>query len=126
MRVEGIDHVALSVSDVGRSVRWYSDVLGLERRHPEWGNVPAMVCAGQTCVALFENGDPAARQIADEDGWLAMRHLAFRVDRQMFDRAQEELRAAEIEYDFQDHDIAHSIYFGDPDGHMLELTTYEV
>jgi len=28
--------------------------------------------------------------------------------------------------EFQNHGIAHSIYFRDPDGHELEITTYEV
>ncbi len=26
----------------------------------------------------------------------------------------------------QDHDVSHSIYFEDPDGVVVELTTYEV
>ena len=32
----------------------------------------------------------------------------------------------EISTEFQDHGISHSIYFQDPDGHQLELTTYDV
>jgi catechol 2,3-dioxygenase-like lactoylglutathione lyase family enzyme len=122
--VAHIDHVAISVTDVERSVEWYCEVLGMDRRHPEWGNVPAMVCAGETCVALFAaDGDPSpppGREV------LSMRHLAFRVDRAGFERAQEELREREIEFSFEDHDIARSVYFLDPDGHRLELTTYEL
>ncbi len=53
-----------------------------------------------------------------------MRHLAFRVDRGNFETAQVELRTRETAFEFADHDIAHSIYFRDPDGHELELTTY--
>ena len=26
----------------------------------------------------------------------------------------------------EDHGVAHSLYFADPDGHRLELTTYEI
>jgi catechol-2,3-dioxygenase len=36
------------------------------------------------------------------------------------------LEPAGSPFDFQDHDVSHSIYFSDPDGHRLELTTYEV
>lgn len=111
------------MSDVERSIEWYRDVLGFERRHPEWGEAPAMVCAGDTCVALFAvEGEPQAPPGRDA---LAMRHLAFRVDRPGFERAQEELRDRGIAFEFMDHETAHSIYFTDPDGHRLEITTYE-
>jgi catechol 2,3-dioxygenase-like lactoylglutathione lyase family enzyme len=35
LHVKHIDHVALTVKDVERSIKWYRDVLGLERRHQE-------------------------------------------------------------------------------------------
>ena len=44
---EGIDHVAIRVTDVARSVGWYRDVLGLERRYEDvWGDFPALVGKG--------------------------------------------------------------------------------
>ena len=55
-----------------------------------------------------------------------MLHLAFRANRENFLAAQEELQRHGITFEFQDHEIAHSIYFRDPDGHQLEITTYEV
>jgi len=55
-----------------------------------------------------------------------MLHLAFRADRENFLGAQRELENRGIKFDFQDHEISHSIYFRDPDGHALEITTYEV
>jgi catechol 2,3-dioxygenase-like lactoylglutathione lyase family enzyme len=119
-----IDHVAIAVHDVERSAEWYCNVLGMERRHPEWGTSPQMVCAGETCVALFAiEGVPSQRPGRD---MVAMRHLAFRVDRAGFERGREELRERGIEIEFMDHETAHSVYFEDPDGHRLELTTYEL
>ena len=32
----------------------------------------------------------------------------------------------DIEFEFQDHKIVHSLYFYDPDGNLIELTTYEL
>jgi catechol-2,3-dioxygenase len=40
--------------------------------------------------------------------------------------AQEELKAKGVAFQFQDHEISHSIYFSDPDGFLLEITTYDV
>ena len=126
LRLEGIDHVALTVRDVARSVAWYRETLGLERRHEEaWGDHPAVVCAGNTCLALFPCAAPAPGPPPDRNA-IAMQHLAFRVDRTHFEKAQAALREREITFQFQDHAISHSITFSDPDGHRLEITTYEV
>ena len=40
--------------------------------------------------------------------------------------AQAELKRRGIQFEFQDHKISHSIYFDDPDGHHLEITTYDL
>jgi catechol 2,3-dioxygenase-like lactoylglutathione lyase family enzyme len=124
LQIAHIDHVAIAVADVERSINWYRDILGLERRHPEWGTAPAMMCAGETCVALFSR--QGAPEPAPGRGAVAMRHLAFRVDRPGFERAQAELRERGIGFESMDHETAHSIYFADPDGHRLEITTYEL
>ena len=55
-----------------------------------------------------------------------MRHIAFRVDRETFERARHDLEARGITTTFQDHTAAHSLYFSDPDGYQLEITTYDV
>lgn len=124
-RTEGLDHVALAVRDVAASARWYGDVLGLERRFAEvWGDFPAVVCAGPTCLALFPVGTDHP-QPPPPRGTLAVRHVAFRVDRENFARAQVALGTWGIPYTTADHAAALSVYFTDPDGHALEITTYE-
>jgi len=126
-RIEYIDHVALTVKDLDASVAWYHDVLGLERRHQEvWGRVPAMMCAGNTGVALFPASSPHPEPAPEHRNSAIMRHLAFRVDRENFRQAQAELRARGIAFSFEDHEISHSIYLNDPDGYEIELTTYEL
>jgi catechol 2,3-dioxygenase-like lactoylglutathione lyase family enzyme len=124
--VQGIDHVAIWVRDVAASVAWYRDLLGLERRYQEaWGDHPAVVGVGTTSIALFPvgSGSPNPRPTSDT---LAMSHLAFRADRTQFETAQEALADRGVEYETTDHGVAHSIYFNDPDGHRLEITTYEL
>ena len=121
--LDGLDHVAFTVRDLHASMNWYRDVLGLERRHSEaWGDYPAVLCAGESGVALFPSAEAATRS-RDATGF---RHLAFRVSRAGFDEAQATFRAREIAFTFEDHGISHSVYLSDPDGHVVEITTYEV
>jgi catechol 2,3-dioxygenase-like lactoylglutathione lyase family enzyme len=120
--VQGIDHIGLAVKDVRKSVEWYRDMFGLERLYEEvWGDFPGVVGIGDTSVAFFPKDDPV---VPLPDG-LPIHHLAFRVDQVNFDAAQETLRQKGIEFELQDHKIVHSLYFHDPDGHLIELTTYE-
>ena len=124
-RVEGIDHVALAVRDVARSVAWYQDVLGLERRYADvWGDFPAVVGVGTTSLAFFPARVPEPTPPGRDT--LAVRHIAFRVDRAAFDQARGGLQARGLALRFEDHTAAHSLYFTDPDGHQLEITTYDV
>jgi catechol 2,3-dioxygenase-like lactoylglutathione lyase family enzyme len=122
--VAGIDHVALSVRDVERSAQWYIDVLGFKRLHEGmWGGVPVFIGKGNTALALFPVRE---RSGSSSPADLRMLHLAMRANRANFLAAQEELRQRGIKFEFQDHEVAHSIYFRDPDGHQLEITTYEL
>jgi len=126
MELDGIDHMALSVRDVAKSTQWYIDVLGFEDRHNNvWKGVPAFLSKGTTALALFpvRDGDQSASAKPPPIRFL---HLAFRATRKNFVVAQEELKHRGIKFEFQDHEISHSIYFRDPDGHQLEITTYEL
>ena len=124
MQLEGIDHVAMGVHDVERSAKWYTEVLGFERLHEGvWGGVPTFVGKGNTGIALFPASQEAKPSAYRE---IRMLHLAFRADRENFLAAQRELEKRGIKFEFQDYEISHSIYFHDPDGHQLEITTHEL
>jgi catechol 2,3-dioxygenase-like lactoylglutathione lyase family enzyme len=126
MELEGIDHVALSVHDIERSAKWYIEVLGFERFHEGmWNGVPTFIGKGNTGIALFPaNRD--AKSTASTRRKIRVLHLAFRADHKNFLAAQQELKRRGIKFEFQDHEIAQSIYFHDPDGHQLEITTYDL
>lgn len=124
MELEGIDHVAMGVRDIERSAKWYIEVLGFQRFYEgAWNGVPTFIGKGNTGIALFpanhETEPPERRDIR-------MLHLAFRASRENFLAAQRELKERGIKFEFQDHEISHSIYFRDPDGHALEITTYDL
>lgn len=124
--LEGLDHVAFAVQDVESSADWYVEVLGFERRYQGmWGGTPVFVARGKTAIALFpareRRSNPSPSR--GSNGFL---HLAFRADRENFLAAQRDLTRRGIEFHFTDHEISHSIYFRDPDGIELEITTYEI
>jgi catechol 2,3-dioxygenase-like lactoylglutathione lyase family enzyme len=125
--VSHIDHVAVSVRDLDSSVQWYQAVLKLEMRFQEvWKGEPVMLCAGDTCLALFQAEASRIGLSPDKKMSLGLRHIAFRVSQEGFQKFQTELRERGIVFRFEDHEVSHSIYFSDPDGHQLEITTYEI
>jgi len=83
------------------------------------------VSLGQTAIALFPTRNAEA-QPSPERAATRILHLALRADRNNFIAAQRDLTSRGIAFHFSDHEISHSIYFRDPDGHELEITTYDL
>ncbi len=125
-QLDGIDHIALAVSDTERSAQWYVAVLGFERQHDDvWNGRPIFLAKGQTGIALFQ-ARHSAPLVSSKSDHIGMTHFAFRAGQAEFAKAQANLKSRGIDFDFSDHQISHSIYFSDPDGIRLEITTYEV
>jgi catechol 2,3-dioxygenase-like lactoylglutathione lyase family enzyme len=121
LRTQGLDHVAITVEDLARSRRFYMDVIGLEPKFEE-GHEPAFMLSHGSGLALFSRRSypgTGAEGVPD----VRVMHIAFRVARDAFDWAREELPSLGIDPRYEDHGSVHSIYFPDPDGHQIELTT---
>ena len=124
IRLDGIGHVLLRVSDVERWRAFYSTILGLKvvEEDPEHGGVfMALQGQGHT-VDLFpvQNPETASRPVA---GGVGVHHVAFHVSsgaalKDAYFTLQEHgipiVRAI-------DHVSQKSIYFHDPDGNYLEI-----
>jgi catechol 2,3-dioxygenase-like lactoylglutathione lyase family enzyme len=123
MRLEQIDHVALRCASPEATMGWYVSTLGFERVFGEhWSGVPIFLRLGSTFIALFPRRD-ADDRVAEN----SISHLAFRAATYAdFQFAQIELQRRGIAFKFQDHEVSHSIYFRDPDGFQLEITTYDL
>ena len=119
-RVKSIDHVEVFVRDLEQAARWYADVLGLQEVM-RWDPEPVMIAAGETKLALFR-ADSAERQ---PNRGLHWHRVAWRTDAAGFEAAQHHLSSLGIRFRGPiDHEVAHSIYFEDPDGNLLEVTYY--
>lgn len=123
VNLEQIDHVALRCASLEVTQAWYVSTLGFEHVHPgHGGGVPVILRLGTTFLTLFPEkaNEPPAR---NGQAW----HMALRAATYAdFENAQAELQERGIAFQFQDHEISHSIYFFDPDGYLLEITTYDL
>ena len=128
-KLDRVLETALYVDDLERAARFYADVLGL---HPLFADVRlrAFAVGGRSVLLLFRRGASLETTtmpggtIPPHDGRGPL-HVAFGI-------GSEELAAWEAR--LTAHEIAvegrtdwprggHSIYFRDPDGHLLELAT---
>ncbi len=133
--IKGLHHAAYRCKDAAETVKFYTEVLGLEYRIaasedrvPSTGeHSPYMHVFfrmnDNSYVAFFELPEaPEMGRDGNTPEWV--QHLALRVD----DMAtQERYRQRLIDRGLEvigpiDHKICQSIYFFDPNGHRLELT----
>ena len=125
-KINFLDHVAIRVADMEKSIKWYETALGLKKYQlPEWGDFPVFMMAGKSGVAIF----PAKLDHPELDKTsknIKIDHFAFNVSNEDFELAKKHYDSMQIEYTFQDHTYFHSIYTKDPDGHTVELTTIVV
>lgn len=120
VQLRRLDHVSLNVTDRARSIAWYRDVLGLPQlNQPTDDDEPVFLGNPGLQFGLFQAQQRSPAREPESSG---LRHVAIVVDDLV--AAQERLRSHGVEFRFEDHGNALSVYFGDPDGHILELTTY--
>ena len=143
-QVDQIDHVEFFVPDRYQAAEWYARVLGLAilPDYEHWAEDPGgplMISSdgGSTKLALFQGEPQGPRETAvfPRRGTSAAFHLvAFRVAAPAFLRFLESLPKLDLTDHLgrrvtaelvADHERAFSIYFCDPYGHRLELTTYD-
>ena len=121
MQLDFIDHFAISVKGLQTSFDWYKKIFGFEMFH-QW-KTTWLIQRGKMKIGLFER--PQATTIDDLDNKIAFQHLAFHLSADGFIEAQIELANLGIQVDGpEDTGVAYSIFLNDPDGHLLELTTY--
>src|SRR5450830_159872 len=134
--IRSLHHFAWRCRDCEETRHFYEDLLGLPLVHVIKSDV--VPSTGEHCpyvhiffqmrdgsyIAFFDLGDDTAAQPSpNTPAWV--NHLALRVDSVAeLEQAKARLQAAGIEVlGVTDHHIIRSIYFFDPNGIRLELTT---
>jgi catechol 2,3-dioxygenase-like lactoylglutathione lyase family enzyme len=140
--VQALDHIAVTVSDLSRSLPFYTDILGLEEteRHLLEGETISTM-AGKPGVVMqvvrlkSPDGSPVLVDLqqyispkgAVSNAALGMAnhsHFCFQVKN--LQQAYEQLTAKGVEFvsppvAFGDYDPVRVVFFKDPDGFILEL-----
>ena len=126
IEIEFLDHVAIRVTDMEASAKWYEKVLGLKRYQlPEWGPFPIFLLSGKSGIALFP-ADSSDTKLDPNSKNVKIDHFAFNVTNENFEKAKKRYVELNLEFIIQDHHYFDSIYTKDPDGHTVELTTIKV
>ena len=113
--VTGTDFLIIGSTDIDRSVKFYDEVLELERGK-QWGNMPGHE---------FETGNLTIAVIQSDAFGLDFtpntNPLEFRVED--FDAAKSELESKGVEFRGEtiDSGVCHQAFFQDPDGNVLGI-----
>ncbi|HZT07424.1 MAG TPA: VOC family protein [Chloroflexota bacterium] len=125
IRTRKVSHVVLNVSDVERSIKFYTEILGFKLSDRNAMGMAFLRNGTDHHTIGFAQG-PKDGTGAPTDRYLTFHHLALEVDRveDLF-KAREFLRERGIEIEFEGRRGPGSnigIEFRDPDGYAIELT----
>lgn len=132
VKVHALDHLVINVTDVARSAEWYSRILGMEIRtfDPGEGRVP------RTSLVFGNQKINVRPKDADKGDWFTADHEAAGSDDLCFltESAPEDvvahLRASGVAIEEGPSErqgargILRSVYCRDPDGSLIEISSY--
>ena len=123
----GVDHLALICSDMARTIEFYTEVVGMtlnkvtpNRDEPSSTHI-FLDMGGANYLAFFDFPKKGAAKT--ERGVGSMHHLAMKGTPAQYARALKTLRERGIQHDVHGAEDKGSVYFRDPDGILLEITT---
>jgi len=135
IKIIELDHIVLNVRDIDRSLKFYTETLGLKpERLDEFkaGKVgfPSVRITDDTIIDLFPIEGPAAGTIGGEKVAGNLNHFCMVIGTEDFSGIVEYLKEKEIPIRagpvsrWGARGRATSVYFLDPDGNEIELRCY--
>lgn len=127
----GVHHITLTGADRQTSIDFWEAVLGMpfifeqpNLDDPEEGHLYFDPGDGRLITIFTNEGRKTMHRRTPTDPG-CVHHIAFEVDRAMFDQVADRLEARGIGHSgIKDRGFMHSIYFKDPLGLLIELACY--
>jgi catechol 2,3-dioxygenase-like lactoylglutathione lyase family enzyme len=133
LKVDALDHLVINVSDVTRSAQWYRTILGMEIKvfDPGHGKTP------RTSLVFGDQKINVRPRDADKTEWFTADHETAGSDDLCFLTSQ---TPQEVVAHLKAHGVAieegpvakqgargvlRSVYCRDPDGSLIEISSYE-
>lgn len=123
----GVDHLALICSDIEQTIEFYTNIVGMtlnkilpNRDEPSSTHI-FLDMGGKNFLAFFDF--PKKGPAKTVRGVGSMHHLAMKASSTQLARIIRTLEAKGISYDLNGTATKGSVYFRDPDGILLEITT---
>src|SRR4051794_31292760 len=128
--IHGVVESILYADDLPKAVTFYREVLGFVALKGDGDRFQAFDAGGRGGVVLFKRGGTLAPAtvaggvIPPHDG-RGPHHIAFAIDPECLESWRERLRAHGVAIESETHweRGGRSLYFRDPDQHLVELVT---
>lgn len=126
IQIKGIDHVAINVRNIDKSVEFYTRVIGLNitQREPSKPGIEYFLDCGPSLIGIIQAKD-LTRNHAFENEGLGANHFSFRVHSKDFEPMIKRLEEHNVTIEFaKKREKSWSLYFYDLDGNKLEVTAW--
>lgn len=122
--IKGVAHFSIPVTEMARSVRFYTDVVGCRELFTTPNGTMSFLDAGGVCVILCKEDGPIATGQQGPNG----AHHSFMVDRETYGTLRAHLAAKGVPVEFEEDRQGGVVngprlYFRDPDGRHWNSST---
>ncbi|MEI7998954.1 MAG: VOC family protein [Candidatus Omnitrophota bacterium] len=126
IKIFGIDHVAFNVRDLDKSVKFYTEVIGLRitEREPSKPGVEYFLDCGASLLGIIQAKDLNQNHPFAHEG-LGANHFSFHIHSNDFEAMIEHLQKHNVKIEYaKKRPKSWSLYFYDIDGNKLEATAW--
>lgn len=118
--LKGFDHAHVYVADRAAAVKWYANVMDMTP-------IPEFLswAEGGGPLTLTDPTDTIHLAIFERECFEPGTHIAFGASGAQWLQWKTHLESKSLTVRADDHVMAYSLYFRDPDENMYEITTYE-